>query len=324
MPNQNPPGKNPNDQFSLSDLLPDLIENSPPTNQPPSGNGHVVTPTPRYAPPTTPEPNLSYRQANPDPELKVKTSEGKKRTGTSVVIIAALIGVVIVPMLIFGVFVLIANSIPQAQPPSAADIASATLTPYADFPTSQPGASGNPPATPAPGQPNAQPGTTPPAAGSPQPNRTPGTPGSPQSNRSPTAAATVAFKSDCQIPAQASISEAFPCAKSLPNDQQFRTALTNAENQLNSFGHRAPGGSRYDYVADTPDRVVEFYTLRLRSLGYNPQPNGGSGVTALGGFRATYFSNGRQTIQVVTIQMGANAAGGTPKQGELVIRLSAS
>lgn len=277
--------------FSLSDLLPDLIENPPATPRPPASPV-----APPYQSGEGPVDELRAALSLPEESDEEEKPGGDKRSGGLRVIALAVGAMVAIPLLAVGVFFFLVNL--AAQPPSAEQVQSAALTP---LPTVA--------------------GITP-RAGPPQ---------SPAAGRPPvTTAPATAPVSNCPNNNPPGTLEAFPCARTLNADKPWKDFFAPAEAQYGKDGHTLNGTARYDSSTETPERIVEWYTNLLRGKGFNPgalpgssQGNGTIGSTPLGPYRVAYFNNSRQQIQLFVLSLNKDGPAGSAKKAETVIRLSA-
>jgi hypothetical protein len=259
MPDKSPPEFPPSQdpakpETSLADLLPDLFETPPaPQNSPPSG------------PPPLP-PRQKFAIFLP-------------------LIIAAVIGMIIVPLIIVGVFIFIANSQPV---PSTIDVVKAN-TPLATVFSITPVPSARP---------------TPP--GSPAPAKSAGASQCPPQ----TAFGLVAYYS-CSQPVQAG--------------SAFTAYFGLAELQLAQNGQNGPGATRlYSVTGDSPAKVLQFYAASLAAQGYTPSNPTATGATPLGPYSAALYAKGTQQVQVMALTVNKASPDGQVKAGQTLIRLSSS
>ncbi len=242
-------------ETSLADLLPDLFETPPPDQVSPSSGPAPLRPHRRYS--------------NFVP-----------------LIIAAVIGMIIVPLIIVGVFIFIANSQPL---PSTIDVAQAN-TPLATVFS----------ITPAP------------------PKLTPSSPGSPAPAKSAGAS---------QCPSQTAFGpvQFYSCSQPVQAGSSFTAYFGLAELQLAQNGQNGPGATRlYSVTADSPAKVLQFYTTSLAAQGYTPSNPTATGATPLGPYSAALYAKGNQQIQVMAMTVNKASPDGQVKAGQTLIRLSFS
>jgi hypothetical protein len=241
-------------ETSLADLLPDLFE---------------TPPAPQISPASGPPP-LRPRQKYPN---------------FLPLIIAAVIGMVIVPLIIVGVFIFIANSQPV---PTTIDVARAN-TPLATV-----------------------------FSITPVPSARPTPPGSP-------APAKSAGASQCPPQTAFGPVVLYSCSQPVQAGSAFTAYFGLAELQLAQNGQNGPGATRlYSVTGDSPAKVLQFYATSLAEQGYTPSNPTATGATPLGQYTAALYAKGNQQIQVMALTVNKASPDGQIKAGQTLIRLSSS
>lgn len=274
-------------ETSLSDLLPEFFE-TPPANQ---NSGPLVQSTPdRSATPEVDNILIPFR------EVPVKSRQ--KGFNYVPLAIAAVVGIIIVPLLIFGVFVFIANNQPAR---TTIDVAQAS-TPLATVFSITPGPAN---LTPAPvgngttvGNGTVQPSAA--AAKSPVVNQCP---------------AQVAFGSV----------ELYSCSRLVQAGGDFTTYFGLAEVQLAQTGQNGPAANRvYAVSGDSPAKVLQFYATSLVAQGYTLARPADTGTTSLGPYSAALYVKSSQQVQVAVLTVNKASPDGQVNAGQTLIRLSST
>jgi hypothetical protein len=286
MPDESPPQKpNPEDKSSLADLLPDLFE-TPLTAQNSGKPLSSVSPAP--------DP-FDLRQLSISGDDRPARS-GRKEFNFVLLGLVAVAGLVVVPLVIFGVFIFIANSQPA---PKTIDVVQAT-TPLVTVFSITP-APVKP--TPAPASPSAAKSTA---------------PASPSAARSPVAAA---------CPTQTAFGgvELYSCSQPVQVTGSFSGYFGLAELHLAQNGQNGPGGGRLFVVTgDSPAKVLQFYAASLAAQGYAAVIEAASGTAPLGPYSVALYARGSQQIQVMALTVNQPSPDGQVRAGQTLIRLSSS
>jgi hypothetical protein len=280
-PSKPPASDDPN---SLANLLPEYFDDwgHHPTGNPQGG------PTIPPASPGLP-PGLVAPPVRPATVKKTKT----RRDGFNYMTlgIVAVVGIVIVPLLVFGVFVLIANLQPAQNTINvgAASTPLATVFSITPLPTN---------ATPAP----TAKGTAAPANATP----VPASGACPVQN----AFGQVAF---------------YSCARPVQVSSAFSGYFSLTELQLAQDGQNGPAARRYYSVTgDSPAQVLSFYASLLPAQGYSPAGGSSNGTAPLGSYSAAFYSKNGQQLQIVAISLNKASPDGQVNAGQTLIRLSSS
>jgi hypothetical protein len=275
MPDESPPQKpNPEDKSSLADLLPDLFE-TPLTAQ---NSGKPLSPV-------SPAPDpFDLRQLSISGDDRPARS-GRKEFNFVLLGLVAVAGLVVVPLVIFGVFIFIANSQPA---PKTIDVVQATTPLVTVFSI-----------TPAPVKP------------------TPA-PASPSAARSPVAAA-------CPTQTAFGGVELYSCSQPVQVTGSFSGYFGLAELHLAQNGQNGPGGGRLFVVTgDSPAKVLQFYAASLAAQGYAAVNEAASGTAPLGPYSVALYARGSQQIQVMALTVNQPSPDGQVRAGQTLIRLSSS
>ncbi|MDB5078351.1 MAG: hypothetical protein JWP00_275 [Chloroflexi bacterium] len=275
MPDESPPQKpNPEDKSSLAELLPDLFE-TPLTAQ---NSGKPLSPV-------SPAPDpFDLRQLSISGDDRPARS-GRKEFNFVLLGLVAVAGLVVVPLVIFGVFIFIANSQPA---PKTIDVVQATTPLVTVFSI-----------TPAPVKP------------------TPA-PASPSAARSPVAAA-------CPTQTAFGGVELYSCSQPVQVTGSFSGYFGLAELHLAQNGQNGPGGGRLFVVTgDSPAKVLQFYAASLAAQGYAAVNEAASGTAPLGPYSVALYARGSQQIQVMALTVNQPSPDGQVRAGQTLIRLSSS
>lgn len=271
---QFPPSKDPaKPETSLADLVPGLFDELP-VNQ---RFGGPVDPA-LLAPP-------AINPAQVSPPTAAPGRPTRKNFNVMPLVIAAVIGMIIVPLLIVGVFVLIANSQPV---PTTIDVAQAN-TPLATVFS----------ITPAPPQTATAP------AGS--------------------AAAKSAGPTQCPAQTAFGPVEFYSCSQTVQATSGFTAYFGLAELQLAQNGQNGPGTTRrYSVTGDSPAKVLQFYATSLAAQGYTPANPAATGNTPLGSYSVALYAKGDRQVQIMAMTVNKASPDGQIKAGQTLIRLSSS
>lgn len=267
-------------ETSLADLLPEFFETPSPIQNSrlpvvPVNSNHVML-----------EADPVFLPLRPVP---VRSRENK--SNYVLLAIVAVIGMIVIPLIVIGVFFFIANNQPA---PTTVDVVQATTPLVTVFSI-----------TPAPGNLTSAPavsGTIPASAASKSPAATQCPP-------------KIAFGSV----------ELYSCSQPVQANSVFSNYFGLAELQLAQTGQNSPAGSRiYAVSGDSPTRVLQFYATLLTAQGYALAQPADSGTTSLGQYSLALYAKGSQQVQVTVLTVNKASPDGQVKAGQTLIRLSSS
>ncbi|MBN9389544.1 MAG: hypothetical protein J0I20_16060 [Chloroflexi bacterium] len=301
-PSKPPASDDPN---SLANLLPEYFDDwdNHPTGSPQSGP--VIPPTSPGLPPGLVAP--------PVRKATVKTKTRKEGFNYMALGIVAVVGVLIVPLLIFGVFVLIAN----LQPAQTTINVGAASTPLATVFSITPQPANATPAPTAKGTPaksTVAPGNATPAKGT-----------AAAANATPAHTTTAPASGGCPVQNAFDQVAFYSCARPVQVSSAFSGYFSLTELQLAQDGQNGPSARRYYAVtADSPAQVLSFYASLLPTQGYSPEGGSASGTAPLGNYSAAFYNKNGQQLQIVALSLNKASPDGQVNAGQTLIRLSAS
>ena len=265
-----------NDPNSLANLLPEYFDDYPASSDAPS---HAIGAEPSpFEPVPVPVPVRKV-------PAKTKSSKGDfNYVGLGIV---AVVGIIVLPLLIFGIFFIIANT----EPAQTSINVGQAITPLVTVYSITPGAANSTPAPPPKG----------------------------------TSGGSAPATRDC--PAQMALGqvEYYSCAKPVQAGSAFTGYFTLAEMQLAQNGQNGPPANRvYAVSADSPAKVLSFYAALLPAQGYTPAGATATGTTPLGNYSAALYTKNSQQLQVVALTVNKASPDGQVNSGQTLIRLSSS
>jgi hypothetical protein len=293
MPDESP-AKPPasDDPNSLANLLPEYFDDYPgsPTGDP--KDGPTIPPASPGLPPGLVAPPVR-------PATIKKTRPRKGNFSYMALGLVAVVGLVVVPLLIFGVFVLIANLQPAQNTINvgAASTPLATVFSITPLPT------------------NATPALT--AKATPAKNT------AAPANATP--AHTAPASGACPVQNAFDRVAFYSCARPVQVSSAFSGYFSLTELQLAQDGQNGPAARRYYAVSgDSPAQVLSFYANLLPPQGYSPEGGSASGTAPLGNYSAAFYSKNGQQIQIVALSLNKASPDGQVNAGQTLIRLSSS
>ncbi len=276
-PSKPPASTDPN---SLANLLPEYFDDYPAS---PKARPVISPARPADAPaPFEPLPVAAPVRQTP---ARLKTRKGE--FNYLALGIVAIVGIIIVPLLIFGIFFIIANTEPAQTTINVGQAISPLATVYS---------------------------VTPGATNSPAASTTKGTTGS-----------NATAGSAC--PAQTAFGqvEYYSCARPVQAGSAFTAYFSLAELQLAQNGQNGPAGNRvYAVTADSPAKVLGFYANLLPAQGYAPTGATDTGTTPLGNYSAALYTKNGQLLQIVALTVNKASPDGQVNAGQTLVRLSSS
>lgn len=279
-PTSNPPAQP--ESSSLADLLPEFFES--PQSAPTSAQPAPVEPL------GTNDPQLI-------PVQTVPVKPRQKGFNYVPLVIVAVVGMIVVPLVILGVFIFIANNQPTH---TTIDVASAT-TPLPTVFSITPGAAA----------------TTAPAANGTAPASSPGASAAAKSP-APTA-------NPCPPRTVFGSVELYTCSQVIQANTTFTNYIGLAEVQMAQAGQNGPAANRvYAVSGDSPAKVMQFYVSSLAAQGFAPVKGNETGSTSLGPYTAALYAKGNQQVQVAVLTVNKASPDGQVNNGQTLIRLSSS
>ena len=280
-PSKPPASTDPN---SLANLLPEYFDDYPASTNPGPG-----IPPARAGDASAPFEFLPV--AVPIRPAPAKAKSGKGNFNYLALGIVAFVGIIIVPLLIFGIFFIIANT----EPVQTTINVSQAISPLATVYSITPGANSTP-------APTAK-GTT---------------------GVNATAGSTLAA-SACPVQTAFGQVPYYGCAKPVQAGSAFTGYFGLAEMQLAQNGQNGPAANRvYAVTTDSPAKVLSFYANLLPAQGYTPAGATTTGSTPLGNYSAALYTKNGQQLQIVALSVNKASPDGQVNSGQTLVRLSSS